>query len=145
MSLKSFSGCTADTFSYQIFLTLLFYVNWNNIDGDSRKDLRSRVIIVELSPHICSFNVRCVIIGFLLNMLDSVGYDVTLCSPVKFTEISEEFQLFIVGFMLVLCLASSTLKMETVCSSETSVDFNRTTWRYVAEDTALCIQRVALS
>jgi hypothetical protein len=29
---------------------------------------------------------------------------------------------------------SSTLKMESICSSETSVDFHRTTRRYVAED-----------
>jgi hypothetical protein len=29
---------------------------------------------------------------------------------------------------------SSTLKMEAICSSETSVDFQRTTWRYISED-----------
>jgi hypothetical protein len=29
---------------------------------------------------------------------------------------------------------SSVLKMETICSSETSVDFQRTTWRYIPED-----------
>jgi hypothetical protein len=42
-------------------------------------------------------------------------------------------------FMVVSCLAhSSTLKMEaTSCSSETSVDFKRTTWRYISEDMTL--------
>jgi hypothetical protein len=36
-------------------------------------------------------------------------------------------------FIPVYCLAySSTLKMEAI-SSETSVDFHRTTWRYIAE------------
>jgi hypothetical protein len=28
----------------------------------------------------------------------------------------------------------ATLKVETACSSETSVDFQRTTWRYIPED-----------
>jgi hypothetical protein len=36
------------------------------------------------------------------------------------------------GFMLVSCLAhSSTLKMKETCSSETSVEFKRTTRRYI--------------
>jgi hypothetical protein len=34
--------------------------------------------------------------------------------------------------MLVSCLAySSTMNMETICSSQTSVDFQRTTTRYI--------------
>jgi hypothetical protein len=38
-------------------------------------------------------------------------------------------------FTLVSCLAySSTLKMEVTCSSETSVDFQRTTQRYIPKD-----------
>jgi hypothetical protein len=40
--------------------------------------------------------------------------------------------LLAVCFMLVSCLAySSTLKREVICSSETPVDFQRTTWRYI--------------
>jgi hypothetical protein len=40
--------------------------------------------------------------------------------------------------MLVSCLAySSTLKMEAIFSSKTSLDLQRTTWCYVAEDTKL--------
>jgi hypothetical protein len=39
---------------------------------------------------------------------------------------------------LVSCSAySSTLKMETICSSETSVDFQRVTRRYIPEDKTL--------
>jgi hypothetical protein len=41
-------------------------------------------------------------------------------------------------FTLVSCLAySSTLKMAATCSSETSVDFQRITWRYIPEDRTL--------
>jgi hypothetical protein len=41
------------------------------------------------------------------------------------------------AFTLVSCSAYSTLKMETICSSETSVDFQRTTRRYITEDSIL--------
>jgi hypothetical protein len=42
------------------------------------------------------------------------------------------------NFTLISCLAhSSTLKMAATCSSETSVDFKRTTRRYAPEDRAL--------
>jgi hypothetical protein len=34
-----------------------------------------------------------------------------------------------------------TLKMEAMCSSETSVDTKRTTWRYIPEDGTLHNQR----
>jgi hypothetical protein len=40
--------------------------------------------------------------------------------------------------MLVSCLAYSLiLKMEVTCSSETQVDFQWTTWQYIAEDRTL--------
>jgi hypothetical protein len=46
--------------------------------------------------------------------------------------------LFAPCFMLISCLAyPSTLKMEVTCSTETSVDFQRTTWRYIPEDRTL--------
>jgi hypothetical protein len=39
------------------------------------------------------------------------------------------------GFMLVSCLAySTTLEIEVALYSETSIDFERTTWRYIPED-----------
>jgi hypothetical protein len=42
------------------------------------------------------------------------------------------------AFTLVSCLAySSILKMEAICSSETSVDFQRTIQRYIPEDSTL--------
>jgi hypothetical protein len=42
------------------------------------------------------------------------------------------------AFMLVSCMAySSTLKIEVICSSETSVDFQRTTRRYIPEGSTL--------
>jgi hypothetical protein len=41
-------------------------------------------------------------------------------------------------FMLVSCMAYSlNLKMEVTCSSETSVDFQWTAWRYIPEDRTL--------
>jgi hypothetical protein len=43
---------------------------------------------------------------------------------------------------MVSCSAySSTLKMEATCFSETSVDFQRTTRRYITEDRTLCNHR----
>jgi hypothetical protein len=42
------------------------------------------------------------------------------------------------AFMLVSCSAySSVLKMEAICSSYTSVDFQWATWYYIPEDTTL--------
>jgi hypothetical protein len=39
------------------------------------------------------------------------------------------------AFTLVSCLAYySTLKMDVICSSEKSVDFQWTTWQYIPED-----------
>jgi hypothetical protein len=32
------------------------------------------------------------------------------------------------------------MKMEATCSSETSVDFQRTTWRYIPEDGTLYLE-----
>jgi hypothetical protein len=41
-------------------------------------------------------------------------------------------------FTLVSCSAYfSTLNMEAICSSEMSVDFQRTTWRYIPESSTL--------
>jgi hypothetical protein len=42
------------------------------------------------------------------------------------------------AFMLVSCSAySSTLKMEAICSSYTSVDFQWAAWYYIREDSTL--------
>jgi hypothetical protein len=37
---------------------------------------------------------------------------------------------------------SSTLKMEATCSSETSVDFHRISWRYIPEDRTLILLHI---
>jgi hypothetical protein len=43
-----------------------------------------------------------------------------------------------IGFMLVSCSPySAILKMEAMCSSEMSVDFQQTTWHYIPEDSTL--------
>jgi hypothetical protein len=43
--------------------------------------------------------------------------------------------------MLVPCLAySSTPKIELICSSETSVDFHRTTRRYIPDDRTIYLR-----
>jgi hypothetical protein len=66
----------------------------------------------------------------------SVFWDIRPCSPLKVNRRSRgtcHFHLhvkFLLGF-------SSTLRMEATCSSETSVDSQRTTWRYIPEDRTL--------
>jgi hypothetical protein len=73
-------------------------------------------------------------------MKNSVFWDITPYHW-KSPDVSEEHVTFIFSvcatcFMLAPCLAySSILKMEAACYSETLVDFQRTTRRYIAEDT----------
>jgi hypothetical protein len=48
--------------------------------------------------------------------------------------VSNMLDLLAARFMLVPCMVYSlTMKVEAICSSETSVDFHRTTRRYIAE------------
>jgi hypothetical protein len=42
------------------------------------------------------------------------------------------------AFILISCSAYSVLKMEATCSSEMSVGFQWTTWRYIPDDRTLC-------
>jgi hypothetical protein len=66
------------------------------------------------------------------NMIYNEEYylrDIMLCSPLKGNQSFGEIT-------LVSCLAS-TLKMEAICSPETSVDFQWTTPRYIAGDRTL--------
>jgi hypothetical protein len=61
-------------------------------------------------------------------MTGTIFWDITPCSALKVNR----------PFTLVSCSAhSSTLKMETICSSETSVDFQQNTRRYIPEDRTL--------
>jgi hypothetical protein len=50
-------------------------------------------------------------------------------------EVTKKKDMF-VGFEI-LTVACSNLKMEAICSSETSVDFQRTTWRHILKDSIL--------
>jgi hypothetical protein len=81
-------------------------------------------------------------------MKSSVLWDIMPCSPFKvnrrFGGTCRHHQLRRISlvlapaFALVSCLAS-TLKMKKTCSSETSVDFQRTTRCYIPEDGKLFI------
>jgi hypothetical protein len=90
-------------------------------------------------------------------MKSTILWDITPCSPLKFNRrFGGKYRLYLrgrrisrarnqrertrlatcfhVGFFLSL---SSSLKMETICSSETSVVFQRTTRRYIPVDSIL--------
>jgi hypothetical protein len=58
--------------------------------------------------------------------------DITPCSPLTVNQLGLP-----PAFTLVSCSAYSALKMDVICSSETLVDFQRTTRRYVPECSAL--------
>jgi hypothetical protein len=63
---------------------------------------------------------------------------ISLLFPIEFVLSANEFLCLSPAFTLASCLAySSTLKMEATCLSETSVDFQRTTRRYIPEDRIL--------
>jgi hypothetical protein len=92
-------------------------------------------------------------------MKSSVFWDITQCSPLKVNRRfgvtcllhlqgkrqarhQHEVTLFATSFMLVSCLSySSTLKMEVTCYSETSLDFQLTTLRYIPEDRNLYLSK----
>jgi hypothetical protein len=63
----------------------------------------------------------------------SVFWDIPPCSALKVNRLCLSY-----AFTLVSCWAySSAIKIEVTCSSETSADFQRTTWRYIPEDRTL--------
>jgi hypothetical protein len=81
-------------------------------------------------------------------MKSPIFWDITPCSPLKMNQRfgrtsrlhlqgrrTSQANQYEAGTMLVSCLVySSTLKMEAICFSETSVDFQRAIWRYIPED-----------
>jgi hypothetical protein len=79
-------------------------------------------------------------------MKSSILWDITRCSPMKLNRrfratycfhIQSRLRL-VPAFTLICCWTYySTLKMEAICSSETSVHFPRTTLRYIPEDSTL--------
>jgi hypothetical protein len=83
-------------------------------------------------------------------------WDITSCSPLSVNRrFGGTHRLHIQGrsnkfskkptCWFLSALISSTLKMETICSSETSVDTQRTTRRYVPEDDTLGLAPLALA
>jgi hypothetical protein len=67
-------------------------------------------------------------------------WDITSCSPLKVNRRFEGTCRLCLppAFTLVYCSAyPSTLKMEAICSSETSVDFQLTARSYIPEDNSL--------
>jgi hypothetical protein len=87
-------------------------------------------------------------------MKSTILWDITPCSPLKVSRhFGGTYRLHLQSrrisrgrnqhqvaptFTLVSCSAySSTLKMEAICSSETSVYFQRTTRRYIPDDSTL--------
>jgi hypothetical protein len=77
-----------------------------------------------------------------VDMKSTVFWVITRCSPLKVNwrfggQNNHNFRVeggLAAAFTLVSCSAySSILKMETICSSETSLDFQRTTQRYNPE------------
>jgi hypothetical protein len=79
--------------------------------------IRIRCIYIEL---------LCSLIGYILK--STIFWYITPCSPLSVNLLAR---------WILTELISSTLKMETICSSETSVDTQRTTWRYIPEDGTL--------
>jgi hypothetical protein len=88
-------------------------------------------------------------------MKSPIFWHITPCNPLKFNRRFGEIYRrhlqdrrksqarnlhqaeFATCSMLVSCLAYSTLKMNATCYSETSVDFQQTTWRYIPEEITL--------
>jgi hypothetical protein len=104
-------------------------------------------ILREISHHNLRFNFLLMVV-----MKSHELWDVMLCSLLKVNRrfggtchhniqgqrISQAGNQRLLSATMVYCLAfSSTLKMEATCSSETSVDFQRTTRRYIPEDRTL--------
>jgi hypothetical protein len=84
-------------------------------------------------------------------MKSSIFWDIMLCSPLKISLHFgatrspifriDEWAKQDASMKQVTCRAYSwILKMEVVCSSETSVDFQRSTRRYIPEDRTLLIK-----
>jgi hypothetical protein len=68
-------------------------------------------------------------------MKSTVFWDIIHVVHWKSTSVSEEQ-----SRALLSCSAYSlTLKMEAICYSEMSVNFQWTTWRYITEDSTLCV------
>jgi hypothetical protein len=71
-------------------------------------------------------------------MKSTIFWDITPCSPLSVSRRFGGTLCFPAVFTRVSCPAYfSNLKMGAICSSETSVDIQRTTRRYIPEDSTL--------
>jgi hypothetical protein len=82
-------------------------------------------------------------------MKSSIFWDITPCSPLSQPTFRRNISppsstCHLLSRWFLAHLMFSTLKMEAICSSETPVDFQRTTRRYIPEDGTLqskfCVQ-----
>jgi hypothetical protein len=93
--------------------------------------------------HINVVTIRTLYVGFevltAVVMKSTIFWDITPCCPLKVNRrFGGTYRLFSACFHAGSCSAySSTLKMEAICSSETSVEFQPTTWRYIPEESTL--------
>jgi hypothetical protein len=83
-----------------------------------------------------------VLTAVVLNSI--ICWDITPCSPSKGNRRLGGTELWLQpAFTLVSCPAySSTLKVEAICSSETSVEYQRVTWRYIPRDSTLSLSHL---
>jgi hypothetical protein len=119
----------------------------NSMDQISPCESHSRTVTQETASHSCNMKMYYLVGSELLTavvMKSPILWHTTPCIPLK---VNQRFgktcrlhlqALLATYFTLVSCLTySSTVKMGTICSSETSVDFQRTTRRYILEDRTL--------
>jgi hypothetical protein len=69
-------------------------------------------------------------------MKSTIFWDITPCDPLS-TDVSEEGACHLISSWFPAQLIFSTLMMEAICFSETSVDFQRTTRRHIPENGTL--------
>jgi hypothetical protein len=114
-----------------------------SVESQLRCQPGGKILIIEII-------VTIITVGFevltAVLMKSTIFWDITPCSPLKDNRHFEgTCRLYLQralclphAFTLVSCLAcSSTLKMKATRSSQTSVDFQRTTRRYIPEDSTL--------
>jgi hypothetical protein len=97
--------------------------------------------------HFCDRCARFVPKHLILQVKCPILCDITTCSPIRINRrFGARWLSLPSAFMLVSCFVySSTLKMRVTCSSETSVDFHRTTRLYIRKHITLRNHRLRTS
>jgi hypothetical protein len=115
------------------------------VAGESNKEGHNSFHIRNIYTHVhlCLYSVEVEVLTAVV-MKSSVFWDVTPCSPFIVIRRFRE-TVFLLAY-------SSSLKMEATCSSETSVDYQRTIQSYIPEDRTLfflyyapCISHISLA